>query len=143
MADVASVTAVPESILICDDDPDIRSAMKRTLRGYDLTEAGSPREAIDAMKARKFAAIVSDYSLDADSDGLDLLQHVRVQHPQMIRFLVTASRDLTVAMRAVNEGAVHRYFLKPWADDKLRDALDIVLRSRHSPADLPPDGDAS
>ena len=123
-----------EAILICDDDPDIRAAMKRTLRGYDLTEAGSPREAIDAMKAKKFDAIVSDYSLDADSDGLDLLQHVRVQHPDMVRFLVTANRELDVAVRAVNEGAVHRYFLKPWDDDKLRDALDIVLQLPASPA---------
>ena len=123
---------MPPAILICDDDPDIRSAMKRTLRGYDLVEVGSPREAIDTMKSRTFDAIVSDFSLDADADGLDLLQHVRVQHPNMVRFLVTASRDLQVAVRAVNEGAVHRYFLKPWADDKLRDALEIVLRSRHA-----------
>ena len=56
---------MPEAILICDDDPDIRAVMKRTLRGHDLTEAGSPREAIDAMKKKQFAAIVSDYSLDA------------------------------------------------------------------------------
>lgn len=124
---------MPDAILICDDDPDIRTVMKRTLRGYDLTETSSPREAMDAMKAKKFDAIVSDYSLDAESDGLDLLQHVRVQHPDMIRFLVTGNRDLTVALRAINEGAVHRYFLKPWADDKLRDALDIVLRSRNTP----------
>lgn len=108
--------------------------MRRTLRGYDVMETASPREAIDALRARRFDAIVSDYSLDADRDGLDLLQHVRVQHPEVVRFLVTANRDLDVALRAVNEGAVHRYFLKPWGDGKLRDALEIVLRSRHAPA---------
>jgi FixJ family two-component response regulator len=48
----------------------------------------------------------------------------------MVRFLVTGSTDLSIAVRAVNEGACHRYFLKPWSEDKLRDALDIVLRSR-------------
>jgi DNA-binding NtrC family response regulator len=63
-------------------------------------------------------------------DGLDLLQHVRVQYPDVVRFLVTGSTDLQVAMRAVNEGACHRYFLKPWSDDKLRDSLQIVLRAR-------------
>jgi DNA-binding NtrC family response regulator len=122
--------SVPSTILICDDDPDIRAAMKRTLRGYDVTEVGSPREALDAMKASHFDAIVSDYSLDADSDGLDLLLHVRVLYPQMVRFLVTANRGLDVAVRAVNEGAVDRYFLKPWSDEKLRAALEIVLHSR-------------
>jgi DNA-binding NtrC family response regulator len=123
---------VPDAILICDDDPDIRMVMRRTLRGYDVTEVGSPREAMDVMRLTDFAAIVSDYSLDADSDGLDLLQHVRVQHPTVVRFLVTANRDIEVVMRAVNEGAVDRYFLKPWADDKLRNALEIQLRSRRA-----------
>lgn len=122
------------NILICDDDPDIRMAMKRTLRGYDVTEAASPREAIDAMKRAKFDAIVSDFSLDADSDGLDILQHARVMYPDMVRFLVTANRELDVAVRAVNEGAVDRYFLKPWNDEKLRAALEIVLRSRNTSA---------
>lgn len=118
------------AILICDDDPDIRGAMKRTLRGYDVTETGSPREALDMLKTRTFDAVISDFSLEADSDGLDLLQHIRMQYPDTVRFLVTGNRDIEVAARAVNEGAVHRYFSKPWSDEKLRAALEIVLRVR-------------
>lgn len=117
-------------ILICDDDPDIRSAMRRTLKGYEVVEAGSPREALNAMKQRQFDAVVSDYSMDSESDGLDLLQLVKVQQPATVRFLVTANRDIDVVVRAVNEGAVHRYFLKPWSDEKLRSALEILLHSR-------------
>ena len=125
------VGSVPHAILICDDDPDIRQAMKRTLRGYAVTETTSPREAIDMLKTRTFDAIVSDFSLEADSDGLDLLQHVRVSYPEMIRFLVTGNREIDVAARAINEGSVHRYFTKPWDDEKLRAALEIMLRARH------------
>ena len=108
--------------------------MRRTLRGYEVHEAGSVREALDLLRGGGFDAIVSDYALDEDSNGLDLLQVVRVQYPTTIRFLVTATRDLDVAMRAVNEGAVDRYFLKPWNDAKLRDALEIVLHGRHTPS---------
>jgi DNA-binding NtrC family response regulator len=121
---------VGSTILICDDDPDIRAAMRRTLRGYELFEAGSAREGLDALKTRKFDAVVSDYSMESDADGLDFLQLVKLQYPDTVRFLVTANRDLEVAMRAVNEGSVDRYFLKPWSDDKLRSALEIVLHSR-------------
>jgi DNA-binding NtrC family response regulator len=117
-------------ILICDDDPDIRASMRRTLRGYEVVEASSPKEAIETLRTRKFDAIVSDFSMDADNDGLDLLQHARVQYPNLVRFLVTGNRDVEVAMRAVNEGAVDRYFLKPWNDDRLRSALEILLRAR-------------
>jgi DNA-binding NtrC family response regulator len=116
------------AILICDDDPEIRSTMKRTLRGYLVTETASPREAIDTLKTGTFDAIVSDFSLEADSDGLDLLQHVRVLYPDMVRFLVTGNRDIEIAARAINEGSVHRYFAKPWDDEKLRAALDMMLR---------------
>lgn len=106
--------------------------MKRTFRGYEVLEAASPREAIESLKTRTFDAIISDFSLDAESDGLDLLQHVRVAYPETIRFLVTGNRDIEVAARAVNEGAVHRYFSKPWNDDKLRAALEILLRARYT-----------
>ena len=123
---------MPATILICDDDSDIRSAMRRTLRGYATVEAANPRDALDVLKTRHFDAIVSDYSMGTDSDGLDLLNHIRLLYPEMVRFLVTASRDLEIVVRAVNEGAVDRYFLKPWSDDRLRAALAIVLASRHS-----------
>ncbi|MBA3817869.1 MAG: response regulator [Deltaproteobacteria bacterium] len=122
---------MPHAILICDDDPDIRAAMKRTLRGYLVTETTSPREAIEALKTGTFDAIVSDFSLEAESDGLDLLQHVRVSAPDTLRFLVTGNREMDIAARAINEGSVHRYFAKPWDDEKLRAALEIMLRSRH------------
>ena len=118
-------------ILICDDDPDIRAAMRRTLRGYEVVETSSPKQAMDALKEQAFAAIVSDFSLGADKDGLDLLQHVRVMYPEIVRFLVTGNEDIEVAARAVNEGSVDRYFKKPWSDEKLRAALEILLRSRH------------
>jgi len=121
---------VSYAILICDDDPDIRGAMKRTLRGYDVIETGSPREALDVLSSRSFDAVVSDFSLEADSDGLDLLQRVRAQYPDTVRLLVTGNRDIEIAARAVNEGAVHRYFSKPWNDDKLRAALETLLRDR-------------
>ncbi|HEX7701748.1 MAG TPA: response regulator [Kofleriaceae bacterium] len=122
------------AILICDDDPDIRSAMRRTLRGHEVIEAASPREALDVLKTRTFDALVSDFSMGTESDGLDLLAHVKLMYPDTIRFLVTANRDLDIAARAVNEGSVHRYFSKPWDDAKLRSALEIVIASRHMPA---------
>jgi DNA-binding NtrC family response regulator len=121
---------VPLPILICDDDPDIRAAMKRTLRGYDVTETASPKEAQEALKRSTFRALVSDFSLEADQDGLELLQHARLMYPDMVRFLVTGNREIDVAVRAVNEGAVHKFFLKPWDEHKLRDALELALRSR-------------
>ncbi len=120
------------AVLICDDDADVRAAMRRTLYCYDVVEAEAPKEALTILKDQKFAAIVSDFSLNASSDGLELLQLVRLLHPGMVRFLVTGTRDLEVAVRALNEGAVDRLFLKPWDDLKLTSALELLLHTRHS-----------
>jgi CheY-like chemotaxis protein len=122
---------VTPTILICDDDPDIRTAMRRTLKGFVIAEASSPREALDLLKTAEFDAVLADYSMGTESDGLDFLNHVRVLYPNTVRFLVTGNREIEVAARAVNEGAVDRYFLKPWNDHQLRAALEIVLASKH------------
>lgn len=106
--------------------------MRRVLRTYHTAEAASPREALDLLKEKTFDAIVSDFSMGADRDGLELLSHVRFLYPNMVRFLVTGNREIEVAARAVNEGGVDRYFLKPWDDEKLRAALDIMIASRRS-----------
>jgi DNA-binding NtrC family response regulator len=116
-------------ILVCDDDPDIRSAMRRTLHRHQVTAVGSVAEAMAELKLRPYQAVVSDYDLQASSDGLELLQRVRMMYPEVVRFLVTGNTDLQVAIRAVNEGAVHRYFLKPWDDGALTGALEIQLHA--------------
>jgi response regulator RpfG family c-di-GMP phosphodiesterase len=118
------------AILICDDDPDVRMAMRRTLNRFHATEAASPAEALAVLRVARFDAVVSDFSLGTSADGLDLLQTVRVLWPDTVRFLVTGNTDVQVAIRALNEGAVHRYFLKPWDDDKLVSSLEIALRTR-------------
>lgn len=120
------------AVLICDDDPDVRAAMRRTLHRYAVTEAAEPKEALAVLKEQSFAAIVSDFSLNASSDGLELLQMARLLYPNMVRFMVTGTRDLDVAVRALNEGSVDRFFLKPWDDLKLVSALELLLHTKHS-----------
>jgi DNA-binding NtrC family response regulator len=104
--------------------------MRRTLHRYAVTEAAEPKEALAALKEQKFAAVVSDFSLNAASDGLELLQMVRLLYPDLVRFMVTGTRDLDVAVRALNEGSVDRFFLKPWDDLKLVSALELLLHTR-------------
>ncbi len=120
------------AILLCDDEVDVRAALRRTLRGFLVTEVGTMKEAFATLRARDFDAVVSDFAL-GDGDGLEILQFARVNQPGTVRFLVTGNTDVSVAIRAVNEGAVHRYFLKPWDDDQLRYALQLELRRQVPP----------
>ena len=127
-------------ILVCDDEPEIRAAMRRTLHRFQVTAVESMEEALAKMKERTFHAVISDFNLGvANGDGLELLQMVRVLYPETVRLLVTGNTDVKVAIRALNEGAVHRFFLKPWDDDQLVTVLNIALRKTGAiPAATPP-----
>lgn len=124
-------------ILVCDDDPEIRAAMRRTLCRHEVTTVASPAEGLAALKARRYHAVISDFELGAESDGLEFLQVVRLMYPDTVRFLVTGSRDLQVVIRAVNEGSVHRYFLKPWDDETLAGAIAVQLHAHGGGSERP------
>ena len=70
------------AIRLCDADPEIRAAMRRSLNRFHVTEAGTPAEALAVLRVARFDAVVSDFSLGTSADGLDLLQTVRVDSRQ-------------------------------------------------------------
>lgn len=120
-------------ILVCDDEPDVRAAMRRTLHRFQVTAVESMEDALAKLKERHYHAVISDFNLGvAQGDGLELLQMVRVLYPETTRLLVTGNTDVQIAIRALNEGAVHRFFLKPWDDDQLTTALNIAMRKTGS-----------
>jgi DNA-binding NtrC family response regulator len=120
-------------ILVCDDDPDIRAAMRRTLHRFQVTAVGDVEHALAELKAGDYRAVISDFDLGTGSDGLELLQLVKLLYPDTLRCMVTGNADAQVAIRAVNEGSVHRYFLKPWDDQQLVLAIQIALRAMVPP----------
>src|SRR5678815_3381286 len=54
----------------------------------------------------------------------DRLRIVKERYPQVIRMVVTAYADVDPILRAINEGLVARYIVKPW----IRTELVQVLR---------------
>ena len=118
------------SILIVDDEPDIRSALRRTLKtpGYTLYEASDGVEALEKLKENPVDAIISDYNMPR-MNGLDLLTQVRIMTPAVLRILLTARADVHLAVRALNEGSVHRFLLKPWDHVDLKGILRMALHT--------------
>jgi len=109
------------AVLICDGNPQDRSALRDALDGFDITES-APAGARDVLATQRFDAVIAD--------ELELMQHVQVTYPVTLRFLISGDRELETLARAVNNGAAHRFFQKPWDRAKLRNALDADLRAR-------------
>jgi CheY-like chemotaxis protein len=128
------------SILIVDDEDEVRTAIRRSLHvpGYTIYEACDGVEGLEVLRKHQIDAIVADYNMPR-MNGLDFLQQVRITRPNVLRILLTARADVHLAVRALNEGALHRFLLKPWDHFDLRGILRIALHKMRSPSEAPTD----
>jgi DNA-binding NtrC family response regulator len=109
--------AVP--VLVVDDDPDVRLAMRMLLRseGIPSVEVGSPAQALDAVSRREFACAIVDLNYTADTtsghEGLELVARIREEAPELPLVAMTAWGSIDVAVQAMRMGAAD-FIEKPW-----------------------------
>ena len=116
-----------DTILLVDDEPHILAAMTRSLTntGYEVFTAAGGSQALAIMETRKIKVIVSDEQMEG-MRGSELLAEVQKRFPLTLRILVSGYTTQEMAMRAVNEGGIYRFFAKPWDDALLRLALSAA-----------------
>jgi len=120
---------MPERVLIVDDDPLLLASLRRQFRRrLDLDTAASGEEGIRAVRERgPFAVVVTDYCMPR-MNGVEFLKQVRQLAPETVRVLLTGSADLNAAVRAVNEGNIFRFLLKPCPAASLQEVLEEGFR---------------
>jgi DNA-binding response OmpR family regulator len=103
----------PASILVIDDEENLRRTMKLILQreGYVVTTAGSIADARKCLQAGSFNLAFLDLKLP-DGSGLSLLPEIRSQYPHMLVIILSAHDKMDVALEAINNGASD-YLLKP------------------------------
>jgi response regulator RpfG family c-di-GMP phosphodiesterase len=117
-------TAAPSRVLLVDDEPNVLSALRRSLRGrgFEVVIANSGEEALAVMQRQPVDAIVSDMRMPGMS-GAELLKASLTLAPDAVRVLLTGYADIGSAVQAVNEGEIFRYLAKPWDDTFLHQVL--------------------
>jgi DNA-binding NtrC family response regulator len=104
------------TILIVDDEPYVRSSLKRgfELRNepYTILDAGSAREALVILEAKTVDLVIADQDMPGML-GTELLAEVHTKYPDTVRYMLTGQGTLDVAIKAINSGAVSRFFTKP------------------------------
>jgi len=123
---------MPEySLLLVDDEPNILSSLGRLLRRerYKLFTASNGDEALAIVDREKIDLIIADGRMPGLS-GTELLQKVKAVHPEVVRIILSGYTDAGEVARAINEGEVYRFILKPWNDDELKITLRRALEHR-------------
>src|SRR5580765_4703235 len=106
-------TASHFSLLVVDDEPDLRTLYELTLlrEGYDLDTAGTVQEALLHLKDRTYSAVITDMRLP-DGSGLDVLHWLEENGRREKTVVITAYGSSENAVEALKAGA-YDYLTKP------------------------------
>ena len=110
-------------MLYVDDERSNRIDFEQSLgTDFNVCTVASGDDALDVLAAQDVAVLLTDMRMPGMS-GEELLRIVKARYPRTIRMVVTAYSDVDPILRAINEGLVSRYLLKPWSHTELVQVL--------------------
>jgi two-component system response regulator PilR (NtrC family) len=116
------------TVLIVDDEPDIRELLDITLGRMSLStvSASTIAAAHELLRTRDFSLCLTDMCLP-DGDGLDLVEAIQTLHSTLPVAVITAHGNTETAIRALKAGAFD-FVSKPVDLHKLRDLVSSALK---------------
>jgi len=117
-------------IMVVDDEEGVRDVLSRYLSraGYQYITASDGIEALVLLKDEDIALILSDITMPG-MDGLQLLDQVKLLDPDMPMIMITALRDIEMAIQAMKRGA-QDYIPKPFNFDAVSISIARALEKR-------------
>jgi len=132
--------AAPLSVLVADDQEDIRIALNLALkgRGFEVETAASPGALLAALRRRRYDAVLMDlnYTRDTTSgaEGLEILPQITAIDGDVPVFVMTAWGTIGLAVEVMRSGAAD-FVLKPWNNEALIRALGAEVARRRTVRD--------
>lgn len=107
------------TILICDDEKNIRSGlgMAMELEGYETLEAADGLEAWNLLNKHPVDLVITDLRMPKHS-GEELLKRIMGSYPRMPVIILTGHGTIETAVEAMRNGAID-FFTKPVDLDRL------------------------
>lgn len=120
-------------MLIVDDDPLMTDMLPRRLRrvirsDVDIRTATTVEQAADIIRTARPNAVLSDYNLRQDKNGIDVLRVAEEHAPEAARILFSGHSAREI--RGLNDAAIHAYLEKPMKlDELIVPVLDAIARA--------------
>src|ERR1700692_1331105 len=111
------------TVLVIDDDPDLRASVGRLLRSLDRDAQlfASIVDFLDSDPPDGPACLVLDVRLPGQS-GLDLQRELAAANRELPIIFITGHGDIAMTVQAMKGGAIE-FLTKPFRDQDLLDAI--------------------
>lgn len=119
----------PRSILLIDDNDQIRALLRRVLEeaGYCVMDAVNGREGLRQFRQAPVALVITDL-LMPDSDGLEVTMTLRRESPHVKIIALTGGAGEPNLLEVAKLLGAHRTMKKPIEMTELLDAVQQVLQ---------------
>ncbi|RWY66982.1 response regulator transcription factor [Rhizobium sp. WSM1325] len=121
------MTEAPATIIVIDDDPEIREALGSLLRsvGFAVNLLASVGDFLRSGRPSGPTCLVLDVRLPGQS-GLDFQLELSRENIQLPIVFITGHGDIPMSVKAMKGGAVE-FLTKPFRDQDLLDAVHVGL----------------
>ncbi|MDY0014919.1 MAG: hybrid sensor histidine kinase/response regulator [Bacteroidales bacterium] len=128
------------NLLIVDDEPGIRSGIRRILTdfcvdfpfleeefGFNIIDASSGEEAIDIIEKNAIDIVLLDNKLPG-MDGIEVLEYINKKQYDCNVMMITSYASLDLAIKATNNGA-YNFVPKPFTPQELKTSVEGITKN--------------
>jgi adenylate cyclase len=118
------------TILYVDDEPNNLLVFESAFEDdFEIHTAGAARQAIEILNSEPIDLLITDQRMP-EMTGVQLLEAVSDDFPDMIRMILTGYSDVQAVIQAINSGRLDQYETKPYDVESLRLAMARALERK-------------
>ena len=122
---------MPKRLLFVDDEALVLNGLRRALHGmrqeWNMNFVESAAAALQALEQEAYDAIITDMRMPV-MDGAQLLEQVKVRHPDIIRIVLSGQSSREAVFRSI--AGAHQFLLKPCDPQELVTRLGQAFAMR-------------
>lgn len=120
------------AILIVDDNAGDLELTRLSLQkdGHTILAAGSSHDAFKLLAGNSVGIVIADAKMP-EMSGVKFLRQIKLMYPEVLRIMQSGTEDFSTAAAAINEGEVHKFFVKGQDNELLR--REIKRKIWHAP----------
>ena len=117
-------------VLIIDDERPVLMTLEALLRrhGYHVDTAPTAAQGLKLVKSKPPTLVLLDLRLP-DADGLEMLDRIKTELPEVQVIILTAHDSLHNAIESIKRGAYH-FISKPYAPEELLSLVEKALETQ-------------